>query len=285
MPILSKERFLPLVDKNGPVPRLWPHLGPCWLWLGFVSKRTGYAQCNHRHAHRVAHELFIGPIPDGYEVDHKCFNKRCVNPDHLEAVTPKVNVQRFWAKVPPVTHCVHGHEYTPENTIINSKTGKRCCRMCRNKWVREYRARRKLEGMRADGDMNAAPPIPASKKEYDEQTWPVPRRLIEAAIEALREEAMHNEDWRGIRDYRIDEPTAAADELRALVGDYEPVLSPEEEAERQAIIDKNMSAIWARIMKREPGTWRPTPWAATSRSRPCRRPAPRSGGSGPPPAS
>lgn len=89
-----------------------------------------------------------------------------------------------------------------------------------------------------------------SQAEYDAQTWPVPRRLIEAAIDALDEQAYHAEHWRGIRDYRIDQPAADSDELRAIVGSYEPVLSDEEVAERDAAVEAYMAGVHARIAER-----------------------------------
>lgn len=44
--------------------------------------------------HRWVHLRFIGPIPEGYDVDHLCSVRNCVNPDHLEAVTRTENIQR-----------------------------------------------------------------------------------------------------------------------------------------------------------------------------------------------
>ncbi len=44
--------------------------------------------------HCAVYKRWVGPIPEGYEVDHKCFNKKCFNPEHLEAVTPSVNQLR-----------------------------------------------------------------------------------------------------------------------------------------------------------------------------------------------
>jgi hypothetical protein len=70
----------------------------CWLWVGALTSQ-GYGQMrgmNHRvtRAHRVAYELFKGPIPEGLYIDHLCRVRCCVNPDHLEAVTQFVNMAR-----------------------------------------------------------------------------------------------------------------------------------------------------------------------------------------------
>jgi len=77
----------------------------CWLWLGKTSKRRGgrvdgrislriAGKHVSRRAHRVSYEHFRGPIPEGYEVDHGCRNTLCINPAHLEAVTPEENILR-----------------------------------------------------------------------------------------------------------------------------------------------------------------------------------------------
>ncbi|MCE5309611.1 MAG: HNH endonuclease [Acidobacteriales bacterium] len=92
-------------------------------------------------AHRVAYEVFRGPIPEGLHIDHLCRVTCCVNPDHLEPVTPAENNRRAGSAV---THCSRGHEYTPENTYFrkgSDRRGNRDCLECRRIRKRESRAR------------------------------------------------------------------------------------------------------------------------------------------------
>jgi hypothetical protein len=85
------------------VARLLPKIGTanergCWPWLGGCS-RDGYPYLSIGHlmvgAHRIVVELWSGqPIPPRMQVDHTCFNRRCVNPGHLQVVTQVENLRR-----------------------------------------------------------------------------------------------------------------------------------------------------------------------------------------------
>jgi len=69
----------------------------CWIFP--VTQADGYARIwmrkNLLMAHRLFYEREFGKIPDGLELDHKCLNRACVSPDHLEPVTHLENVRRI----------------------------------------------------------------------------------------------------------------------------------------------------------------------------------------------
>ena len=87
-------------------------------------------------AHRAFYMLHVGPIGSGLVIDHLCRTPACVNPDHLEPVTPEENTARgnnFLAVNKRKTHCPQGHPLSGENLRI--KTNRRgvqgrVCRVC-----------------------------------------------------------------------------------------------------------------------------------------------------------
>lgn len=93
----------------------------CWIWQRALTQ-AGYGVIRGGgYVHRTVYAEVNGPIPDGLELDHLCRNRACCNPDHLEAVTHKVNMERgfFGTK----TECPAGHRY---------EDGLRYCRECKN---------------------------------------------------------------------------------------------------------------------------------------------------------
>lgn len=121
--------------RTKPVDELIDKTEGCWLWLGTITP-NGYGIYHYKgtrqSAHRAVYETKVGPIPEGFVIDHLCRNRACVNPDHLEPVTQKTNVNRGNQMILK-THCIRGHLRADPNLYYHRlKDGrlKRLCRAC-----------------------------------------------------------------------------------------------------------------------------------------------------------
>lgn len=130
-----EDRFWALVDKNGP--------SGCWLWIGHRDPKYGHGRWTYRpegatksrcvRPYRFAWNLLRGEIPDGLQLDHLCRVPACVNPDHLEPVTPLVNVRRALPFRTRATHCPKGHPRTPDNLYGGAGGQCRTCNLARSR--------------------------------------------------------------------------------------------------------------------------------------------------------
>jgi hypothetical protein len=143
MALTPDQKFWPKV-KVGPNPHPERVEGDCWVWKAFKDDDgyglfvivSGWTVRAHRwsfcRANGYDFDQFKGEV-----LDHKCKNRACVRPSHLEHVTAKVNAER--SEGAEKTHCVRGHLYTPETTRWK-KNGTRSCKVCHAEDERSARA-------------------------------------------------------------------------------------------------------------------------------------------------
>jgi hypothetical protein len=156
--------------RGTPEERFWRKVektDSCWLWTAQITPKgygRFYLDGRNRGSHEVAYELFIGPIPAGLEIDHTCHSnsdctyvnedcphRRCVNPDHLEAVTHAENLSRRngTSGPAPKTHCLEGHPLSGDNLIIRHRSSggklRRECRTCSVDQTKRWRAANKVK--------------------------------------------------------------------------------------------------------------------------------------------
>jgi hypothetical protein len=150
-----------------------PQPNGCWEWQGnldrhgygtfYIPMHNSRGAMQRKHgAHRASHVLFKGPIAPGLCIDHLCRNPRCVNPAHLEAVTPQENTLRgesFSAVNARKRRCIHGHCLADPANVYRQGGKRRQCRRCNLEAVTRYNARRKAQdGLARLGPHNATKP-------------------------------------------------------------------------------------------------------------------------------
>lgn len=120
----------------------------CWEWQRAIQSR-GYGSVSYQGkthlAHRLSYQLSVGPVPDGWDVHHKCGNRRCVNPDHLQPLKRKLHFRLAntpFSRNADKETCERGHNLSGENLLIDSRK-RRQCRTCVNTYQRHWRATHK----------------------------------------------------------------------------------------------------------------------------------------------
>lgn len=139
---LPKERFWAKVAE--------PNSNGCREWLGRCN-RNGYGQfyVNGRmvSAYKWLWEQTNGPVPDGLELDHKCRNRACIEPSHLEPVTHQVNIRRGntggMGYNQRKTHCKRGHPFSGNNLYLYPN-GDRGCRACTHAHHDKYKSQKRV---------------------------------------------------------------------------------------------------------------------------------------------
>lgn len=122
---------------------------PCWIWKGAINPVTGYGEFKidasrdpvvpRSSPHRYAYQYFVGAIPEGQEVDHRCHVRACANPIHLRTLTHAENQANRANCYVNSGECKNGHKMEGENVRVG-KNGKQYCRTCTRENVKRFYA-------------------------------------------------------------------------------------------------------------------------------------------------
>lgn len=119
------ERALSNVEKNDK---------GCWLWKGSLTVRGKYAQMNIRgrvvRVHRWLYQKLKKKVSRRLDLDHTCRVRHCINPEHLEPVTRKVNLARGVGGK-PWSRCAQGHDVLGDNVYTRPGSGRKECFTCK----------------------------------------------------------------------------------------------------------------------------------------------------------
>lgn len=133
----------------------------CWEWQGSMAL-GGYGNLCYKgktyRAHRLSYALFVGDIPAGIVVCHRCDNRKCVNPEHLFLGTDKDNYEDSVrkgrrAKVDPPRNQspTKDHRIRKHPSQSAYYLGCRCneCKDIHAECARQYRIRNKTKRAKA----------------------------------------------------------------------------------------------------------------------------------------
>jgi hypothetical protein len=134
----------------------------CWIWQAF-KQNDGYSRFTFMGrsmvGHRASYQIFKGELDPEKHIHHVCNTPSCVNPEHLEQISPQENYMisnSFSAKNARKTHCHRGHVFDEANTNYSyygkDKSMRR--RQCRACWRLKYRKRKHLKALTQHNNEN-----------------------------------------------------------------------------------------------------------------------------------